>query len=156
MNAAHAHLLLNHLPVLGTAFGVLLMLLAFVRKSDELKRVGLGVFVAAALSAAPAYFTGESAEDSVEERPGISKAMIHEHENTAEGAAVALAVLGAVSLAGLVRFRRAACVPNWLSVSSLALAIVVAVLMARTAGLGGRIQHPEIRPSDGVAQPESD
>jgi len=156
VNAAYAHLLLNHLPVLGTAFGVLLLLLAFVRRSDELKRVGMGVFVAAALSAAPAYFTGESAEDTVEKLPGISKAMMHEHEDAAEGAAVALGVLGTVSLAGLVCFRRAACVPNWMSVSSLALAIVVAVLMARAASLGGRIHHPEIRSPDGVAQPASD
>jgi uncharacterized membrane protein len=156
VNAAHAHLLLNHLPVLGTAFGVLLLLVAFARKSDELKRVALGVFVAAALSAVAAYFTGESAEDTVERLPGISKAMMHEHEDAAEGAAVALGILGTVSLAGLVRFRRTARVPNWMSVSSLVLAVVVAVLMARTASLGGRIHHPEIRSPDGVAEPTSD
>jgi len=45
MNWAHVHLLLNHLPVVGTFFGVLLLLLALLRKSEELKRVSLGVFV---------------------------------------------------------------------------------------------------------------
>jgi uncharacterized membrane protein len=140
----------------GRLLAWLLLLLAFARKSDELKRVGMGVFVAAALSAAPAYFTGESAEDMVEKLPGISKAMIKEHEDAAEGAAAALGLLGIVSLVGLVRFRRAASVPNWLSVSSLTLAVVVVILMARTAGLGGRIHHPEIRSADGVAKPASD
>ena len=44
MNWAHVHLMLSHLPVVGTIFGVLLLLLALLRKSEELKRVSLGVF----------------------------------------------------------------------------------------------------------------
>jgi asparagine N-glycosylation enzyme membrane subunit Stt3 len=59
MNWAHIHLSLNHLPVVGTFFGVLLLLLALLRKSEELKRVSLGVFVLTALLALPVYFTGE-------------------------------------------------------------------------------------------------
>ena len=156
MNAAHAHLLLNHLPVLGTAFGVLLLLFAFVRKSDELKRLGLGVFVVAALTAVPAYLTGEPAEDIVERLPGISKPMIEEHEEAAENGAVALGALGVMSLAGLLRFRRSACLPQWLTVSSLVVALVVAALMARTATLGGRIHHPEIRSENAAAQKGGD
>lgn len=42
MNWAHVHLSLNHLPVVGTFFGVLLLLLALLRKSEELKRVSQG------------------------------------------------------------------------------------------------------------------
>ena len=155
MNSAHAHLLLNHLPVLGSAFGVLLLLFAFARKSDELKRVALGVFVFAALTAIPVYLTGEPAEDIVERLPGISKPMIEEHEEAAEGAAAALGVLGVLSLAGLVHFRRSASMPRWLSLSSLVLSLVVAALMARTASLGGRIHHPEIHSQSG-GHPESE
>jgi len=62
MNWAHIHLSLNHLPVVGIIFGVLLLLLALLRKSEELKRVSLGVFVLTALIALPVYFTGEPAE----------------------------------------------------------------------------------------------
>jgi hypothetical protein len=156
MNAAHAHLILNHLPVLGTAFGVLLLSWALVRKRDELQRIGLAVFAAAALSGAAAYFTGESAEDTVETQPGISNMTIHEHEKAAEGAAAALAVLGVASLAGLVRYRRAPILPNWLPVSALVLALVVAVLMARTASLGGRIHHPEIGSPGSTGQADTD
>ena len=156
MNSAHAHLLLNHLPVLGSAFGVLLLLFAFARKSDEIKRVALGVFVFAALTAVPVYLTGEPAEDIVERLPGIYKPMIEEHEEAAEGAAAALGVLGVMSLAGLVGFRRSASVPHWLSVSSLVLGLVVAALMARTAGLGGRIHHPEVRSQNGITKEGSD
>lgn len=144
MNTAHIHLLLNHLPLLGTGFGVLLLVLALARRSDELRRVSLAVFVLAALSALPTYLTGEPAEEIVEHLAGVSKPIIDQHEEAAEGAAIALAILGAVSLAALVRFRRSA-LPDWLAVSSLLLALVVAALMARTANLGGRIRHSEIR-----------
>lgn len=151
MNAAHVHLLLNHLPLLGTAFGVLLLMVAFGRRSDELKRVSLGVFVAAALMVLPTYLTGEPAEDVVERLPGVSRPIIEEHEEAAGVAAGALGVLGAISLAGLVRFRRSA-LPDRLAVSALVLAFGVVGLMARTANLGGRIRHVEIRPQDGVMQ----
>ena len=39
MDPAHLHLMLNHIPVLGTAFGMALIAWALFRKSEELKRV---------------------------------------------------------------------------------------------------------------------
>ena len=38
MSWGYVHLLLNHVPVIGTILGLLLMLVAFVRKSEELKQ----------------------------------------------------------------------------------------------------------------------
>ena len=70
MDAAHLHLMLNHIPVLGTAFGMALIAWALFRKSEELKRVSLGVFVIIALLAVPAYLTGEPAEEIVEHSTG--------------------------------------------------------------------------------------
>jgi hypothetical protein len=83
MNWAHIHLSLNHLPVVGIIFGVLLLLLALLRKSEELKRVSLGVFVLTALLALPVYFTGEPAEEVVEHVPGVAESLIGRHENAA-------------------------------------------------------------------------
>ena len=54
MNPAHLHLMLNHIPVLGTAFCMALGW-ALIQKSEELKRVSLGAFVIVALLAIPAY-----------------------------------------------------------------------------------------------------
>lgn len=62
MNPAHLHLMLNHIPVLGTAFCMVLVGSALIQKSEELKRVSLGAFVIVALLAIPAYLTGEPAE----------------------------------------------------------------------------------------------
>lgn len=76
MSWGHLHLLLNHVPVIGTLLGLLLLLVAFGRKSEELKKVTLGLFVLIALVTVPVYLTGEPAEEMIENIPGISKAIL--------------------------------------------------------------------------------
>ena len=65
MNAPHLHLLLNHIPVLGTAFGLGLLVFALCRKSDELKKAAHGFFLVTALFSVSTYLTGEPAEEVV-------------------------------------------------------------------------------------------
>jgi hypothetical protein len=83
MNWAHVHLPLSHLPVFGTIFGVLLLLLALLRKIEELKRVSRGMFVLTALIALPVYFTGEPADELVENLPGVAESLIDKHKYAA-------------------------------------------------------------------------
>ena len=83
MNFAHVHLLLNHVPTVGTAIAIALLVIALVRKSDDLKRVALEVFFVVALMTMPAYLTGVSAGKLIAERPGVSVVMIGEHESAA-------------------------------------------------------------------------
>lgn len=145
MNGAHWHLLLNHLPVLGTAFGILLLLFAWLKKSDEVKRVSLGVFVLTAICAVPAYLTGEPAEGVVESLAGVSEAIIENHESAALVALSVAIATGVVALAGLFLSRKAKPLPMWLMLVTLFLALATGGLMARTANLGGEIRHTEIR-----------
>jgi uncharacterized membrane protein len=145
MNANHLHLMLNHLPVLGTAFGLGLLLFGLVRKSSELKKTALGVFVIVALAAVPVYLTGEPAEDGVESLPGVSKPVIKQHEEAAGAAFTGVVVLGVAALGGLILFRRGRALPVWFSVSLLVASLIVTGLMAWTANLGGQIRHSEIR-----------
>ena len=145
MNWAHIHLSLNHLPVVGTIFGVLLLLLALVRKSEELKRVSLGVFVFTALLALPVYFTGEPAEKVVEHLPGVAEPLIERHEDAALFALLMAGGAGVVALAGLILFRRAEKLPGWIVAATLVLSIATSGLMGWTANRGGRIRHTEIR-----------
>lgn len=147
MDATHVHLLLNHVPVLGTAIGLLLLAAAVVRNSDELKKTGLVIFVVSALIVIPTYLTGESAEETVEHLAGVSESIIERHQDAALLSMVALEVLGVVSLASLLLLplpqRRQ--VANRLAAISLVLSILTGGLMVRTANLGGQIRHTEIR-----------
>lgn len=144
MNAAHLHLLLNHLPVVGTLGCVLLLALAAVRGSPELARVSLGLFVLVALAGAAAYLTGEPAEETVEHAAGVSEALIERHQAAALVALVLLSAVGVLSLAELLAFRRRA-VPRAALLVTLLAALLPAAAMAYTANLGGQIRHAEIR-----------
>ena len=98
--------MLNHIPVLGTAFGLALLAWALFKRSEELKRVSLGVLVIVALFAIPAYLTGEPAEEAIEHLPGVNEEAIEEHEDAAKFAFAGVLVLGAVALGALILFRR--------------------------------------------------
>lgn len=152
MNPAHLHLASNHIPVLGTLFGLFLLALAAWRKSDELKRISLWVFAAVAVLAIPAYLSGEPAEEMVEHLPGVSESLIKAHEEAAEKAFTCLIILGAAATMGLVISRGGKKLPAWFSSTTLVLALVVGGLMVWTANLGGKVRHTEIRAGNDSSQ----
>lgn len=145
MNAAHLHLITNHLPVLGTLFGVGLLAFAFLKNSHELKRVALGAFVVVSVLAVPAYLTGEPAGDLVENLAGVSPSIIERHEDFAQAAFIAQIVLGIGALALLIVFRKGRPISARLLSAEFLLSIVVSGLMTWTALLGGQVRHTEIR-----------
>jgi hypothetical protein len=160
MNAAHLHLILNHIPVLGSAFGLGLLLFAFWRKSEELKKAALVVFVIIAALSIPAYLTGEPAEGGVKGLPGVSAPIIEKHEDAAGVALTGTLILGVGALVSLLWFRAGKIIPAWLSVSFLAISLVVSGVAAWTANLGGQVRHTEIRsgasPSSASANQDHD
>lgn len=145
MNWAHVHIAINHVPVIGIFFGFLLLIYALMKKSEELKRISLGIFVIVALIAIPVYFTGGGAEEVVEHLPGVSESIVETHEDSAFSTFVMVEALGLLTLGGLFLYRRPQTLSNWFVILSLILSILVGGLMARTANLGGQIRHTEIR-----------
>lgn len=145
LNSAHIHLLLNHLPIIGTLFGFFLLAAALVRKSDELKRAGLVTFILTALITIPVYLTGDPTAGIVEKLPGVSLPLIEQHDNAATVSFAAVAILGIVALFGLWRYRRTAFLPNTFVMAVLAMSIIVSGLMIWTGTLGGQIRHTEVR-----------
>jgi uncharacterized membrane protein len=116
-----------------------------VRKSEELKKASLGIFVIIALIAIPVYFTGGGAEEVVEHLPGVSESIIERHEDSAFSTFVMVEILGLLTLGGLFLYRRPQTLSNWFVILSLVLSIIIGGLMTRTANLGGQIRHTEIR-----------
>lgn len=147
MNAAQAHLVVNHFPVFAVLFGLVALAWAAVRSSPEMRRAAIALFVAGGLFSLVALQTGDGAEEAVEDLPGISEATIHEHEEAAELANV-FAVLLSITSAGMgAAFARRASdrATRSLAMSTVALAVITCVLLARAAHFGGQIRHPEIR-----------
>lgn len=147
MNAAHLHIILNHIPVIGIPFGTALLIYGFLRKSQEVKTAGLLVFLAIALVMIPTYLAGEAAEDIVEDLPGVSESLIENHEGAATIALVATSILGALSLMRLLIPARFSAAAGPMTIVVFVFSLGVAGWLARTANLGGQIRHPEIRDS---------
>ncbi|MHB1081326.1 MAG: hypothetical protein ACYC67_18155 [Prosthecobacter sp.] len=155
MTLTHLHLALNHAPVIGTAFGLGLLAFGIWRKSTELKKAALGVFVLAALVAVPVYLTGEPAEDGVEGLPGVSETIIEQHEEAAGVAFASSGVLGVIALIGLLALRQGKAVPAWFAGLMVVASLTVSSLMAWTANMGGQVRHTEIRPGAVTSTPVS-
>lgn len=148
LNGAQFHMLVNHLPVIGFVGVVLALMVASLITSSDVKKFVLGLTVVVGLSALPALWTGEPAEEVVEHLPGADKALIHEHEEAAEFATV-LAVISAASAAGalFLQSRKPESLRKTLPVV-LVLSLVTLAAMGKAAHEGGKISHPEIRSSE--------
>lgn len=146
MDAIHLHLLSNHLPILGGAFGLLVLAFAFVLRnpSQQVRNAAYLILVVSAVGAFVAYFSGEGAEEAVERLAGVTHDSIEAHEDAAPYAVALSALAGLLSLAGLGLsvFR-----PAWNG--RMALIVFLAALLAflscaRVGWLGGLIRHTEL------------
>ena len=150
MNLAHAHILLNHVPIIGTLMTLGLFLVSLVANRKDLTQASLALFSLIALLAIPTYMSGNAAEDVIKEFPGVSMDLIETHQGAAMLAFVFMEITGAISLAGLWQFSRSTknprdSRPGRLNLSGVLLfAIITAGLMAVTGNTGGEIRHPEI------------
>lgn len=145
MDATHAHLLVNHIPILGSVFGALLLLIGMLLKNKTLEITGLSTILLAALFTMPAYFSGEEAEHIVEHFEGFSEHQLEEHEEHAELSLWMMIVSGLLSLMSILAYQFA---PQRVKITRL-LALVVTlfafITMIPLANHGGKIMHQELR-----------
>lgn len=147
-NVAHLHLLLNHVPTVGSVIGVGLLLLSLVRRNDHLTHASLEVFFIVALLTLPAYLTGVAAQDAVEGGEGVTQQIIDLHHDAAMVAFLLMQLTGAAAWVALWQFRRRGHPAGWSVPAVLLLAVLTLVVTGRAATLGGEIRHQEIRIED--------
>ena len=144
MNVPHLHLIINHVPTVGTAIAIALLLLSLVRRNQQLTRVSFEVFCVVALLTLPAYLSGVGTGMALEKIDGVSKEAIARHHDQALMSFIVMLLTGAAAWLGVWRFRR---VGN-LSKANIATVLILSFFtiggMATTATIGGEIRHPEI------------
>jgi len=143
-NVAHVHLLLNHVPTIGTTVALGLLIVAFVRRDEGLKLVGLEVLFAIALLTLPAYMTGVAAFQKLRNQPGVSDTAIRLHQDVALFGFTWMEFAGFIGWVALWQARRRGRAAAGMVAAATALTIVALVVMARAANLGGDIRHPEL------------
>ena len=146
MNAAHVHLWINHLPVLGVIVGFVLLLLARMRKSADIEWAAMLILVVVALFAVPTYFSGGQAERVVEHMPGVIVDFIAPHESMGMILLIGAVILGAEAAYGVWQMRGSGQVSKGVSTTLLVLSLVVSIVAIYTAYLGGQVRHVELRP----------
>lgn len=144
MNAAHLHLLTNHIPIVGVIIGLLILTAGFIFKNTSVKRTALAVFVFAAVLAVPAFLTGENAEELIENMAGINHQQIEEHEDKGVVFVWLIEVTGILAAAALILSFSLKKSMGIFYAAVFCLAAVCAVYAFETGSSGGKIRHSEL------------
>ena len=151
MNQAHLHLIVNHVPIVGSLFAAVLLAAGWLRHSVELTKAGLVAVLAAGLLCLPAQLTGEGAAAIAQNLPRVSRALIHNHAEAAELGFWVLEAAAATALFGLLLLKSASPKARLVSLLALVAAVIGFGLLARAGNLGGQIRHTETREGFGTA-----
>ena len=144
-SGAHLHLLVNHAPIFGSLFALILLIVSYFTSADAFRRTAFVVLIGTAIAGVAADLSGDPAEDAIRGLPGVRREVIHEHEEMADKAYILADVLGVLALGALVRWRRRPIPAGATTVMVIATAFVGGA-MIYTALLGGEIRHTEVRP----------
>jgi uncharacterized membrane protein len=156
VNGHALHLAINHFPIVLSIVGAAAALVAFVTRRRSALLYALTTMIAAGVTAYPAQFTGERAEDAVESRWYVDDAVIHEHEESGERATLILVIGGVVAAVALylvVRSPREAMPGMAMLTTILVLSVSGAVAAGLTGWRGGAIVSRNARLSGGVEAP---
>jgi uncharacterized membrane protein len=88
----------NHLPIVGTIIGTLVLISGFLLKKEQVKLTALGIYIFSAITGIISNATGEGAEEIIEHIQGISESRIHIHEEMAETFLSIIIALGILSV----------------------------------------------------------
>ncbi len=144
MDAAHLHLLTNHIPVLLTFLSVSMLVWAIISKNSEHYKIAFIGFIIAGLAILVVFQSGEEAEDIVEEIAGVTHDSIEAHEEAADIAWWLTVVLGGGGIVGLFMNKKKGNGFKPFIWVMLAYALLTAGYLAYTGNLGGHIRHTEL------------
>jgi hypothetical protein len=144
MNAAHVHIIVTHIPLIGLIVSFVLLGYHAWRPNPDIRRLALLGFVVSGLFALAADLSGEGAEEMVERLSGVMEAAIDRHEDAAGFALTSTMVTGVTALLLLVPALAAGRLARPLLVVLLIAGVVGLGAVGYTANLGGKIRHTEI------------
>ena len=148
MDATHLHLAINHSPLYATMFAFFFVLIGMLISNRTIVTAGLIIAIISVLCGVAAYLSGDEAADVIDKSApiaGVDKTMIHEHDLAAGFVLVSSGVAAAWAIAALIVGRKRGQRPRWMEVVMVIVLLWSLSVVARTALLGGRIHHPEVR-----------
>ena len=128
MNDAHLHMVVNHFPIIGGIFGVGVLATGLGLNNESIKKSCLCNLNCKFGFTFASMFTGEGAEELVEELPNVGHHIIHEHEEIAEKFALLMYATGLFSVFGLFASLKNKSWHKIVAICTLVLAISSAVI----------------------------
>jgi hypothetical protein len=155
MNLAHVHIVLNHVPSLGSIAGLLLLAAGIYRKDEGIKQFAYGVLVLITIAVLPTYVTGAEAQHIVDKSPSYSAGMVQLHQNAAMITLLAMTATGMFAWLGLWEYRRHGRSGSLTTMVTLVATMAAVGCVLVTASIGGKINHSEIRDASDATVTES-
>jgi hypothetical protein len=156
MNELHLHLLFNHFPIMGSFFGLVVLVTGMAMGNSSVKRTGFSLLILTSLFTLPAFFTGEGAEEIVERLPGMTKNIIHEHEEMAELSLWLAEIMGIIAAIALFMDIKIHPFSKFFTIAALSANIICLGSMVKTGNSGGEIRRPEIRSESNIQAIQND
>lgn len=145
MNDAHLHLVVNHFPIIGTIFGLGILIAGLIFKNQAVKNTAFILFIIAAAFGFASMNTGEGAEEIAEKLPGVTDQLIEAHEELAETFSVFLYATGLLSLVSLILAYKKNTLEKFTTLGTVGVALIAVFFAQQTGTSGGEIRHTEIR-----------
>ena len=148
MDSVHIHLILTHIPIIGTILGTGILFYGVFVNDTSVKKVALAILVLMAIFTIPVFLTGEGAEETVEHLSGVSEDIIHNHEELAEIAIWLMSLLGILALFNIFAINKKYARTKLITIITLVFSLVTFGVFVQVGNLGGQIRHSEIRSAD--------
>jgi hypothetical protein len=145
MNLAHFHIVVNHVPSLGSIAALLLLAAGIYKKDEAIKQFAYQVLVLITMAVLPTYITGAEAQRIVSKNASYSAGMIQLHQNVAMITLLFMTLAGMFAWFGIWEYRRHKRSGSLATVATLIFTTAAVVLVLDTASIGGKISHSEIR-----------
>ena len=139
---AHVHLLINHVPTIGSVLALFVLLLSFARRNEHLRKVSFEIFFLVALATIPAYESGVASAEQFKTQPAL--AAVRMHQDAALSALILIEFTGFIAWLELWQMRRIGRATHVLTGTVLMASALTIAVVALAANLGGDIRHPEI------------
>lgn len=145
MDWIQIHLALNHVPVIAIPVFVLVLIVGWWRKSNDVTRLALWSLSVLAVLAIGIKFTGDFAFEQSAPKFSAVQALVARHEESGDQATTGVFLLGLASALALFLARKGRSLRPWTLALAVVLGLVACIFYARSAHSGGLISHPELR-----------
>jgi hypothetical protein len=145
MSAVHFHLIITHVPLLGTLIAAFLLIAGQFGEHSFTRKSAYVLLIICGLSAFMSSASGEQAEILLQSYPRFEKAAIAAHKKLAGTSFVFSAVLGLCSMFGIWIESKEKPIRKFFGWVCVFYAIINFSLFSYVAYHGGQIAHDEIR-----------